>query len=347
MSTILSDTSITNKCLVYGSGDTVQTKLKSLPNHIPRNHVLIKVHAAGLNPVDAKQVIGDKLPAFLGFVSRRVVRGATIGFEFSGTIVDKGDDDDDDYKEGDAVFGTLPPLVGTLSEYVVAPKDQICKMPSNLSYPEAACLPLVGLTALQALKPFENNCTSILIVGASGGTGHVAIQVAAAMGFDEIVAVCSTKNMEFCTAMGATRVVDYTRNQVVEDLLLSGNSMFDIVLDCVTSVNVLDRQHEYPKKLLPLCKTKYIRLGGPSKDWFYAGCERMLPVTCFGEDKLFWIRFPQSSDELEQLYQWCQEGKLKPKISCEVEFSPEAVQQAMDDLLSRRVQGKLVVNVSK
>lgn len=377
------------KCLVYATGTnrrnsndripttTVQSKIKSLPHHIPRNHVLVRVRAAGLNPVDAKHVIGDKLPSFMNFLSHRIVQGSIIGFEFSGQIVT---DDSGCYQPGDAIFGTMPPFAGTLAEYVVAPNDQICHMPTNLSYAEAACLPLVGLTALQALAPYcrrretmkqdyhrdskesngsykdndddDDDCNSILIVGASGGTGHVAIQVAKALGIQDIVAVCSTRNIEFCRRLGATRVVDYTCAKTFPDFLLttpaSRNSM-DVVLDCVTSADVRDSQnHHYPQKLLGMCKTKYIRLGGPTKDWFFAGMERLLPVTCFREkEKLFWIRFPKSSGELETLAQWCREGLLKPVISREVDFSPEAVQHAMDEIMLRRVQGKLVVNIAE
>jgi NADPH:quinone reductase-like Zn-dependent oxidoreductase len=354
------DPSTIFKCLVYGP-DKVQSKLKSLPKKIPSNHVLIRVHAAGLNPVDAKKVIGDKLPSFLSFLSKRVVQGSTIGFEFSGQIVSSSSEVTNDnhlYKVGDAVFGTMPPFGGTLSEYIVAPMDQICHMPTNrsdLSYAHAACLPLVGLTALQALRPYAPSSTdsdekAIMIVGASGGTGHAAIQIAKALGWKEIIAVCSTKNLEFCRQMGATKVVDYTSSgggNASEWWLDDTLNKVDVVLDCVTSADVRDSQNEYPQKLLPLCRTKYIRLGGQTMDWFYAGCERVLPMTCFrGKEKLFWIRFPQSSGELKQLAQWCVEGKLTPSTAREVDFAPEAVQHALEELLTRRVKGKLVVRVS-
>ena len=329
--------------------------MKSLPSHIPANHVLIRVHAAGLNPVDAKKVIGDKLPSFLNFISHRVVRGSIIGFEFSGEIVSLSPNQHNSpYKPGDAVFGTVPPFVGTLSEYIVAPVDQIYHMPkiaSKLSYTQAAALPLVGLTALQALRPYapkssDSDQKAILIVGASGGTGHAAVQVAKALGWKEIIAVCSTKNVEFCRQSGATKVMDYTDKSGSEWWLDDTLRNVGVVFDCVTSADVRDSQFDYPRKLLPLCKTKYIRLGGPTMDWFYAGCERVLPITCFrGKEKLFWIRFPDTSGDLQQLAQWCTEGKLTPSVSREVDFAPEAVQHAMEELLSRRVKGKLVVHI--
>jgi NADPH:quinone reductase-like Zn-dependent oxidoreductase len=114
--------------MIESTTTTVQSKIKSLPHHIPRNHVLVRVRAAGLDPVDAKHVIGDKLPSFMNFLSHRIVQGSIIGFEFSGQIVT---DDSGCYQPGDAIFGTMPPFAGTLAEYVVAPNDQI-----------AICLPI-------------------------------------------------------------------------------------------------------------------------------------------------------------------------------------------------------------
>lgn len=341
-------TSSSTKCLVYGP--TVSLKTKPVPSRIPRNHVLVQVKAAGLNPVDAKNVIGDKFPHAMDGVTARMVRGNTIGFEFSGTVVKSSDDGTNNYKEGDDVFGSMPPLKGTLSEYIVAPLDQIAPMPSTLTYAQAACLPLVGLTALQALSPYSDSSKSILIVGASGGTGHVSLQVAKLLGFTTIVAVCSTRNVDFCKSLGATHVVDYTQyssgDGFVEQLTAIQDGTFDIVLDCVTSVDPRDAQHGYPAKLTPLCNRKYIRFGGRTVEWFYAGCERVLSVECFrGKEKLFWIRFPKSSDELKLLKSWAEEGALKPSIEQEYEFTPESVEQAFQQILSRRVKGKCVVKL--
>jgi reticulon-4-interacting protein 1, mitochondrial len=204
------------KSLIYGHEGTVQCKIRSLPSRIPKDHVLVKVFAAGLNPVDAKEDIGDKLPSWLKFLSHSAVRGCTIGFEFSGQVVDIPVENNRDnipqkdvgFQIGDKVFGTLPPFVGTLSEYVMAPIDQIYYMPSNLSYEETASLPLVGLTALQALRPYappdSSLSSSIMIIGASGGVGHVALQVASALGWKTRVAVCSTSNVAYCQSRSDT-----------------------------------------------------------------------------------------------------------------------------------------------
>jgi reticulon-4-interacting protein 1, mitochondrial len=343
------------KSLIYGYEGTVQCKIRSLPSRIPKNHVLVKVFAAGLNPVDAKHIIGDKLPSWLNFLSHSVIRGCTVGFEFSGEIVAIPEENDRDnenevcFQQGDKIFGTLPPFCGTLSEYIMAPIDQIHHMPSNLSYEEAAGLPLVGLTALQALRPYTptDSSAALKVIGASGGVGHVALQVARALGWNTRVAVCSSRHLDYCQSLGATHVVDYTKPESFDDTTLP--SEWDIILDCVTSADTRDSTYQYPDRFRNKCRSKYLRLGGPTMDWFYAGCERILPyVTCFrGKEKLFWIRLPNSSNDLKLLATWCTEGKLKPTISQHIPFSPDAVQEALDTILSRRVKGKLVVQIAQ
>ena len=117
----------------------------------------------------------------------------------------------------------------------------------------------------------------------------------------------------------------------------------DIVFDCVTSGDPAD-QVGYPKDLLPLTKTRYIRLGGTTPDWFWALGERF-GMKLFGKEKLFWIRFPHSSEELKQLKEWCDDGGLKPSIEKMVPFTKEGVEEAFADLLQRRVKGKIVVQM--
>ena len=135
--------------MIYGKNGKVEERRKNIKppsdTKVKRDHVLVRVHAAGLNPVDAKYVIGDKLP----FDTSSFVKGYTIGFEFSGVVV-AIDGNEQFYKVGDEVFGSMPPLHGTLSEYIMAPKNQINHKPHSLRFIEAAGLPLVGLTAYQA-----------------------------------------------------------------------------------------------------------------------------------------------------------------------------------------------------
>lgn len=328
------------KTIVYGKPN-IQFKLKPIP--IPSLHeTLVRVFAAGLNPVDAKGVVGDKFPhtwTTLRYMSDRAIAGWTIGFEFSGQVVDCPSNK---YQPGDEVYGSMPPLGGTLSEYICAPLDQIFRKPAKLTHEQAASLVLVGMTAIQALRPeFDKGCSSILIVGASGGTGHVSVQVSRCLGASMIVGLCSARNTEFVKSCGATHVVNYNSDDFLEKLHRLGP--FDVIFDCVTSSDPQDYQFMYPKRLLPICTQRYLRLGGTSIEWWKAGCERIFGGNWFGKEKLFWIRFPNSSQDLKQLTEWSEQLRLVPKVSTFIKFTPVDVQDAFDQINNRRVKGKLVV----
>lgn len=131
------------KCVQYGD------LTKVIADHpVPKakpGHILVAVKVAGLNPVDAKNVLGDKLPHTwknTHALLRRYIRTSIPGFDFAGVCVQAPSSSP--YQVGDRVFGTMPPFGGTLAEYVCAPLDQVAPMPAALSYEQAAALPLVG-----------------------------------------------------------------------------------------------------------------------------------------------------------------------------------------------------------
>lgn len=331
------------KAMVYGRQHVEQWQ-RPIPS-LKNQSVLVKVMAAGLNPVDAKYVSGDKItsPRLKAFIKQKFIERHVIGFDFSGVVV--ASSDSSLFQTGDKVFGTMPPLQGTLCEYICAPFHQVAHKPPSLSFVQAAALPLVGLTALQSLAP-HLPIHSILIIGASGGTGHVALSVSKALGIQQIVAVCSARNREFCVERGATHVIDYTVGDIATHIreYCQQHGLFGVILDCVTSADPRDARYNYPSQLLEFCTRRYIRLGGGSLDWFRAGWERT-GLQCFGKEKLFWITFPNSSGQLEQLAEWGQD--VAPYISRVLEFTPEQVQEGFDLILERRVQGKIVVRVGK
>lgn len=123
-------------------------------------------------------------------------------------------------------------------------------------------------------------------------------------------------------------------------------------MDCVTSADPRDQAVDYPTRLqhskgLLVDDYIYRRLGGPSVDWIRAGLERKTGLNCWKDkhEKLFWIRFPKSAGELRQLQEWAEARKLTPHISKMYSFSEIQVQEAFDEILSRRVQGKVVVRI--
>jgi threonine dehydrogenase-like Zn-dependent dehydrogenase len=136
IATMSSSASITNdmKCVFYGDLNKVQTI--PVPKHKP-GHLLVQVKAVGLNPVDAKDVFGHA-------VVRWYIKDKIPGFDFAGVVVASSSSGaTDEYQPGDKVYGTMPPFTGSLAEYVDAPLDQVCHMPENFSFEEAAATPLV------------------------------------------------------------------------------------------------------------------------------------------------------------------------------------------------------------
>ena len=211
------------------------------------------------------------------------------------------------------------------------------------------------LTALQSLSSHVSTNTSILVIGGSGGTGHVALQIARCLGAINITTICSPKNNDFCLSCGATEVIDYTKGteDIVTSLMQSPFKPFNVVMDCVSSAEPRNMAMNYPSLIQHHSSSHeflsenyvYRRLGGPSTDWIRAGLERATGFQWWPNrhEKLFWIRLPGSSGELRRIKEWVDEGKLRPHIAATYEFSAEGVKKAFDDLLSRRVTGKCVV----
>jgi len=181
--------------------------------------VLVQVRAAGVNPADQmyRQVgaFGAQPPFTLGWDVSGVVSAIGPGV----TILEPGDE----------VFGLLPfpKGAGAYAEYVIAPTRALLRKPDALTHVEAGALPLAGLTAWQALVETAHvgAGTRVLVTGATGGVGHLAIQIAAALGA-EITALASTANVDAARAYGATRVVDYRTTDVASTV-----SDLDVVID--------------------------------------------------------------------------------------------------------------------
>ena len=194
----------TMRKVVFSRASPEGVRLASAPaptaGTIGDGQVLCRVACAGINPVDAKGLVGDKLPPWLGGLGRAAVEGAGVGFDFSGIVVRAPAASA--LREGDAVFGTAPPMTGSFAEEIIVPLDQVAPKPRSLSFAEAAALPLVGLTALQSLVHDNGLCQGqhLLVIGASGGVGHVACQLAKAVGA-AVTAVCSARNhdLNICT----------------------------------------------------------------------------------------------------------------------------------------------------
>ena len=189
----------------FGSPDVLSLGEVEPPT-IEAGGSLVRVHAASVNPYDWHMLTGTPYLARMAAGLRRP-KSRLLGSDFAG-IVEAAGEDVGHVKPGDEVFGTTS---GAFAEYAAARKSVVRK-PANVSFEEAAAFGIAGVTALQALRDKGQIQAGqrVLINGASGGVGTFAVQIAKALGA-EVTCVCSTRNVELVTSLGADHVIDYTQ----------------------------------------------------------------------------------------------------------------------------------------
>jgi NADPH:quinone reductase-like Zn-dependent oxidoreductase len=197
---------------------------------IQPNQLLIRTQAASFNPLDYKIVRGDFKAV------RKIQFPQGIGRDVSG-IVEKIGKSIKGFKVGDKVFSRIDEnLVGTMAEYVVSNEKDVALMPSNLSFNEAASIPLAGLTAYQSLVDVAqlSSQENVLIYAGSGGVGTIAIQLAKHLGA-YVTATTSTKNVDMVKKLGTDEVIDYTKENFQEQ-----GKQFDVVYDTLGGEHTLN-----------------------------------------------------------------------------------------------------------
>jgi NADPH:quinone reductase-like Zn-dependent oxidoreductase len=208
----------------FGKPDVLELREVDQPD-VGDDEVLVRVHAASVNPADWYAMAGFPYVARpqMGLRTPR----ARLGLDVAGEVVAVGERVTR-CKAGDEVFGAGS---GTLAEYAAVPEDALVAKPANLSFEQAAAVPVAGLTALQGLrdKGGIRPGQRVLINGASGGVGTFAVQVAKAFGAD-VTGVCSPRNVELVASLGADQVIDYTR----QDFTRTGRR-YDLLLDVAGS----------------------------------------------------------------------------------------------------------------
>jgi NADPH:quinone reductase-like Zn-dependent oxidoreductase len=214
----------------YGLPDVV--KLDEVEKPVPEdNQVLIKVRAASLNALDAYMIRDGWLNRLI--FGLRKPRDTRLGRDVAGVVEAVGKNVTQ-FQPGDEVFGISR---GALAEYACTPERALAAKPPNVSFDEAASLPLAGLTALQGLRQGKiQPGQKVLINGATGGVGTFAVQIAKSLGA-EVTAVCSTRNVDLVRSIGADHVIDYTK----EDFTRS-DQRYDVIFDNVCNHSFTERR---------------------------------------------------------------------------------------------------------
>ncbi|WP_316570396.1 NAD(P)-dependent alcohol dehydrogenase [Neobacillus sp. YIM B06451] len=211
-------------CSKYGAPDVLEVKEVEKP--VPKdNEVLVKVHAASINYGNLVLLKGEPFLARFAFGLLKP-KYPIPGGDISGRVEAVGKDVKL-FKPGDEVFGDLSGSGwGGYAEYVAAPEDAFASKPANLSFEEAAAVPMAGVTALQSLrdKGKIRRGHKVLINGASGGVGTFAVQIAKSFGA-EVTGVCSTRNIERVRAIGADHAIDYTKENFTR-----GTERYDLII---------------------------------------------------------------------------------------------------------------------
>jgi NADPH:quinone reductase-like Zn-dependent oxidoreductase len=315
----------------YGSPDVVKLEDIAKPA-VADDRLLVKVKAASVNPLDWHYMRGKPyiVRPTAGLGAPDDIR---LGVDFAGTVEAVGKNVKR-FKPGDDVFGGAD---GAFAEFVsVRDSGSVALKPTNMTFEQAAAVPIAAVTALQALRdkgriqPGQN----VLINGASGGVGTFAVQIAKAFGA-RVTGVCSTRNVPMVRSIGADEVVDYTRDDFTK-----GSQLYDLIIDNVGSHSL----SEYRRVLTP--HGALVMVGGPNNGvWIgpLSGSIKAMLVSPFVGQQLIFMLANLNKDDLGTLRDLMQAGKVTPVLDRHYRLSevPEAIRY----LEEGHARGKVVITL--
>jgi len=318
----------------YGSPAVLKLENLARPA-VADDQVLVKVHAASVNPLDWHYLHGT--PYVMRFDSGMGAPGnPRLGVDFAGTVEAVGRNVKR-FKAGDEVFGARN---GAFGEYVsVRESRAIVLKPANVTFAEAASVPVAALTALQALrdKGHIQAGQKVLINGASGGVGTFAVQIAKSFGA-EVTGVCSTKNLDMVRSIGADHVIDYTKEDFTK-----GDVRYDLIVDMVSTHGLF----EYSRVLTPNGNLVGIGGAGGSEDGRWIGPMirpiAMLLVRPFVSQHMGFMLADLTPEDLAIMADLMKSGKVRPVIDRTYKLSE--VPQALEYLEKGHARGKVVIAV--
>jgi NADPH:quinone reductase-like Zn-dependent oxidoreductase len=315
----------------YGSADVLEFRDIEDPV-VGEGDVLVRVHAAGCGPDVWHLMTGMPYMARLAIGFRRPKIGVR-GWDVAGTVEAVGADVKG-FRPGDAVMGTAE---GSFAELVIARPDNLVPKPARLSFEQAAAAPVSGVTALQAIRDKANvqPGQTVLILGAAGGVGTLAVQITKAFG-GKVTAVCSTSKADLVRSIGADDVIDYTR----EDFTDSARR-WDVIIDTAGRRPLSQlRRPLTPKGTLVIVGGDG---GGHWTGGFFRGMLRAPVVSLFVGQKLGGLNSKVKQEDLQALKDLIEAGTVTPVIDRAYPLieAPDAIRY----LAEGHARGKIVMTV--
>ena len=325
------------KAVVYCDYGITNLKLEEIEKPTPTDdQVLVRVHAASLNPLDGHFVRGMLLARLMGGGLRKP-KDTRLGVDYAGTVEGVGKNVTN-FKPGDEVFGGR---TGALAQYICPRADRaIALKPANMTFEQAGSVAVAAITALQGLrdKGHVQAGQKVLINGASGGVGTFAVQIAKSLGA-EVTGVCSTRNLDLVRSIGADHVIDYTK----EDFTRSGQR-YDVIFDNVQNHTFSERR----RVLSPngICVLAGLGGAGWHEDtWTHLLRSFTTPLMSkFTSQKFSFYIAQLNHGDLAFLGDLMQSGKVTPVIDRAYKSLGE-VRDALQYLEQGHARGKVVIAV--
>ena len=314
----------------YGPPEVL--RVASVEKPVPNDdQVLVRVRAAAVNPLDWHFMRGTPYLGRMEMGLRRP-KVTQLGVDFAGTVEAVGKNVTQ-FKPGDDVFGGR---TGAFADYVAVRADRnVVLKPANVTFEQAAAIPVAASTALQAVRDqgAVRAGQKVLVNGASGGVGTFAVQIAKWLGAD-VTGVCSTRNADMVHSIGADHVIDYTKEDFTK-----GAERYDVVIDNVGNHSLSDVRHV----LKP--DGKYVMVGGPAGRWvdpLPRAFSALLYSRFVSQDMRFFLAQLTKKD-LTVLHDLVQDGKVTPVI--DRRYKLDEIQEAVRYMETGRARGKVVVTM--
>ena len=316
----------------YGSADVLE--LRDIDDPVVGDKdVLVRVHAAGAGPDVWHLMTGQPYMARPAIGLRRP-KVRVRGWDVAGTVQAVGAGVTE-FRPGDEVMGVAEG--GSFAEFATTQPDKLVRKPASLSFEQAAAVPISGVTALQALrdKAHVRPGQKVLIVGAAGGVGTFAVQIAKAFGA-EVTGVCSRSKLDLVRSIGADDVIDYTREDFTD-----GSRSWDVIVDTAGR-----RPLSRLRRALTSKGTLVIVGGDGGGRWtggFFRGMLRAPVLSLFVGQRLDWLNSKMNVEDLQAVTELIEAGKVTPVIgqSYSLSETPDAIRH----LATGHAGGKLVIAV--